>query len=279
MARESTNDVIYAAVSRLLMPLVKLLIRNGISFGAFSEVAKRVYVDVSKTEFKIPEIPQTNTRIATLTGLSRKEVLRITNEIQAGTIDLTDQHNRATRVVSGWIREPEFHDKRGRPAALPFEGEHRSFSRLVKMFSGDIPARTILDELVHSGSVKHLKDNRINLVTNAYIPASDTLEQIRMLGTDVSDLIATIDHNIVTEADASFFQRKVCYNNIPQEHLDKLKKLIVREAQSALETMNSDMARFDRDSTPDIEGTGRKRAGISIFYFENNPPAAEDNDD
>jgi len=267
------NDVftrtLYAALARLLTPLIRILLRSGVSFNVFSEIAKRLYVTISQQEFTIPGKPQTNTRIATLTGLSRKEVLRIVSEEPKSEADLTDQHNRATRVISGWIREGEFHDKRGMPAALPFDGTGKSFSALVKRFSGDIPARTILDELLHSGAVKHLKDQRIQLVAKAYIPASDSTEKIKMLGTDVSDLINTIDHNLKTAGSASRFQRKVTYNNIPQEHVDAIRSSIVHTAQAALEKMNQDMAKHDRDSNPQIKGTGRKRAGIGIFYFEN----------
>ena len=41
----------------------------------------------------------------------------------------------------------EFADKRGQPANLPFEGEKGSFSELVRRYSGDVPARAVLDEL------------------------------------------------------------------------------------------------------------------------------------
>jgi Family of unknown function (DUF6502) len=269
MNNDALARTLYSAISRLLTPLIRILIRSGVSFNVFSEIAKRLYVNISQQEFSIPGKPQTNTRIATLTGLSRKEVLRIVSEGPRYEADLTDQHNRATRVISGWVRESEFHDKRGMPAALPFDGTGNSFSSLVKRFSGDIPARTILDELLHSGAVRYLKDQRIQLVANAYIPASDSMEKIKMLGTDVSDLISTIDHNLTSEGSASRFQRKVSYNNIPTEHIDAIRSSIVHTAQTALEKMNRDMAKHDRDSNPQIRGTGRKRAGIGIFYFEN----------
>lgn len=262
------NQALYAALTRLLTPLIRLLIRSGISFNVFAEIAKRIYVDVSDKEFRISGKPQTNTRIATLTGLSRKEVLRIVSEPPVSEADLTEQHNRATRVISGWIRDPAFHDRRGTPAALPFGGADKSFAALVKKYSGDIPARTILDELVHSGAAKYLKDDRIKLVANAYIPVASTTAKINMLGTDVADLIKTIDHNLNTDGAACRFQRKVCYDNIPTEHIDGLKTSIVQTAQTALEAMNREMARHDRDGNPELGGTGRTRAGISIFYFE-----------
>ena len=216
MEKPAFTETLYAALECLLESLVRLLIRKGVSFSVFSEIAKRSYVKVAERDFRIPGKKQTNTRIATITGLSRKEVLRITDLQQSGDEFLTDQHNRATRVISAWTRLEEFHDRRGRPAALPIEGDIRSFASLVKQSSGDIPARTILDELLHSGSVCYLKDKRIRLVGNAYIPVGDVMTKVRMLGTDVSDLISTIDHNLDADSEGSCFQRKVSYNNIPR---------------------------------------------------------------
>lgn len=270
MIDKDYTEALYSAISRLLRPLVKLLIRKGVSFAVFTEIVERTYFDVADKDFQIPGKPQTNTRIATITGLSRKEVLRLQTQSQAGEKNLTDQHNRATRVISAWGREAFFQDKRGRPAALPFEGSKRSFSSLVKQFSGDIPARTILDELIHSGSVKLLKDERIQLICNAYIPTTDNVEKVRMLGMDVHDLIATISHNINPGKEGAYFQRKVTYNNIPEDYIEKLKQIIVNKGQSALESINKDMAKYDRDCNPDLKGSGRKRVGISIFYFEDN---------
>ena len=177
----------------------------------FSEIAKRLYVTIAQREFAIPGKPQTNTRIATLTGLSRKEVLRVVGEKgPKSEADLTDQHNRATRVISGWVRSSEFHDKRGMPAALPFDGTGKSFSALVKRFSGDIPARTILDELLHSERGEISEGSKDTNWSPMPISRHRTAwKKIKMLGTDVSDLINTINHNLTTEGSASRFQRKV----------------------------------------------------------------------
>jgi len=45
---------ISAAVTNLLRPLVRLLLRNGIPYRTFSDIAKRVYVEVATEEFRIP---------------------------------------------------------------------------------------------------------------------------------------------------------------------------------------------------------------------------------
>ena len=76
MAIDLTN-AISAAIKRLLYPLVRVLLRQGMPYGAFSDLAKRVYVDVAMQEFGIPGRKQSISRVSIMTGLTRKEVRRI----------------------------------------------------------------------------------------------------------------------------------------------------------------------------------------------------------
>lgn len=47
------NKVLTVAILRLLKPLVRVLLRQGISFGAFSDLAKKVYVEVAENNFSV----------------------------------------------------------------------------------------------------------------------------------------------------------------------------------------------------------------------------------
>ena len=69
-------------------------------------------------------------------------------------------------------------------------------------------------------------------------------------------------------AKAVAFRERSATTIYPDEHIEQVKHIIVDLAQTALEDMNNEMASHDRDGNPEIVGTGRKRAGISIFYFE-----------
>jgi len=75
--RENVTGAVSAAVGRLIRPLVRILLRNGIPFGAFADIVKRVYVEVATEEFGLPGRKQSKSRVSILTGLSRKEVLRV----------------------------------------------------------------------------------------------------------------------------------------------------------------------------------------------------------
>jgi len=268
MSSTELNKVLCRAVLSLLKPLVRILLRNGVSFGQFTDLAKRAYVEVASDEFSIPGKPQTTSRISTITGLTRKDVQRLRNESLDSDVGASAKYSRAARVINAWISESAYLDQQGMPVFLPFEGPAPSFAALVKEASGDITARTILDELIHIGAVKQLDDGQLKLLVRAYIPMADDVEKIGILGTDVSDLISTIDHNLGRKQGQAYFQRKVCYDNLPQEVMDELRDTIAEKAQAALESMNEDMAKCDRDRDRKIKGSGRVRAGLGIFYFQ-----------
>ena len=68
---DKKNQVLYAAVARILRPLIHILIRNGISYGTFADLAKWLFVDVAKREFAIEARKQTISRVSVITGLTR----------------------------------------------------------------------------------------------------------------------------------------------------------------------------------------------------------------
>jgi hypothetical protein len=265
MAMKQINDIIYSAVSTLLRPLVRILLRNDIPLAIFTDLAKRVYVDVAMEDFSLPNRKQSISRVALLTGLSRKEVLRVRRLAPVIDSSLAERHNRSTRVVSGWSRDERFLDA-GKPAALAFEGEGACFAELVKLFSGDITPRAVRDELLRSGLVERLEDGRLQLVAPAYLPQSEA-EKMHILGSETADLIGTIDHNLQGQ-DTPFFQRKVCYTRFPARHLAGLRSLSRDKAQQLLEELDRWMAEHDlQDPEPDDDRQHR-RAGLSIYYFE-----------
>lgn len=262
------NKILAAAILRLLRPLVRILLRNGVTYGAFADLAKWVFVDVAGKEFALPGRKQTVSRISVITGLTRKEVSRIQQIETPDDSAVSHQYNRAARVISGWTHDRRFSDGKDTPLVLPFEGENPSFAELVKQYSGDMPARAVLDELLRIGAVEKESDGRLRLIARAYVPLGDESGKLNILGTDVYHLITTIDHNLQNAGADPRFQRKVAYDNLPGEAMPQLRKLSAEKSQALLEELNRWLREHDRDANPDAGGSGRKRAGIGIYYFE-----------
>jgi len=264
----STHTALQAAILRLLKPLVRLLLRHGVSFGGFVELAKRVYVELALSEFGIPGRKPSISRAAIITGLTRKEVTRVSQLAPLSDAELQDSYNRAVRVIGGWTRDAAFLDAGGEPAALPLDGGTASFSELVRRYSGDVPARAMLDELLRVGAVAQDAQGTIRLETKAYVPAQTDEEKLAILGIDVADLVTTIDHNLTQPPEASRLQLKVSYDNLPAEPLPAFRGAAARQAFELLQRLDRELSALDRDANPSVQGTGRMRAGVGIYYFE-----------
>ncbi len=261
-------QALLAAVIRLLRPLVRILLREGISYKTFVDLVKWVYVDVAMEEFGIEGRKQSISRVSVITGLSRKEVLRVRRLERPDDSASTERYNRAARVIAGWRRDKDFLDAKGRPASLPMSGRGATFTGLVRRFSGDVPVRALLDELIRIGAVKRLRNDRIRLLARVYVPEGSDVDKLQILGTDVSYLIATIDHNLQHGDSIPFFQRKVFYDNVPDEALPKFRRLSTKKAQRLLEQLDRWLAEHDRDINSSVEGSGRNRTGLGIYYIE-----------
>jgi hypothetical protein len=257
------------AVVQLLRPLCRLLLRHAMSFKAFEDLAKRAYVEVAWKEFGIPGKKPSTSRVAVLSGLTRKEVQRLLDgePPPAEDDDSADRYNRAARVLTGWVRDADFHDAQGAPRRLAAEGSD-GFAGLVRRYSGDMPARAVLDELVRVGAVREAGGGQLELLTRAYVPLRSPADKLAILGSDVADLVTTIEHNLHHGGAAPRFQRKVMYDAIPVSAVAEFRKLSAAQSQAFLEQLDGWLAQHDLDVHPQAGNPQRVRTGLGIYYFE-----------
>ncbi|HHH35261.1 MAG TPA: hypothetical protein ENK48_00345 [Gammaproteobacteria bacterium] len=263
--RESLDKALSAAILTLLRPLVRILLRNGIAYGTFAELAKKVYVDVAFEEFPTPGRKQTISRVSALTGLTRKEAKRLLELENPDDQGANERYNRAVRVISGWLNDARFHDEEGQPAVLPLEDGNPSFADLVRKYSGDIPPHAMLLILSDAGSVQR-EDDRVRLVAKAYIPGGDPVDKINILGTDSAELIATIDHNLTAPEDRLWFQRKVSDARVDPAALPRFRALAGDKAQALLEELDQWLARHECGGNDGDEAGAYVSMGI--YYHE-----------
>lgn len=266
------------AARRILYPLVRILLRNGIPSDSLTELVRKTYVDVAETEFAIDGKRQTTARISVITGLNRKEVARLRG---SGPLRNDDQRrwNRAAAVLGAWLRDPDFQDRKGDPLDLHFEEGAPSFAQLVKKHSGDMQPRAIADELLRVGAVESVEGGRLRMTTRGYVPAEDPESVAEILGIDTAEFIETVDHNMRAGADDKLFQLKVLSDNVPAKYLDEFNAYSRRLSMPVLEELNRWLA--ERDLKRDWSGDDdRVVLGLGIFQI-NRPavrPAEKDED-
>ena len=232
------NISLINAATRLLRPVVKILPRNGIDYGTFAEVIRKVYVDSAFDQVKESGKRPTISSIAAITGLTRKEAKRL-KELDMPESRVTHQrYNRAIRVISGWLNDSRFLDAKSQPASLSIEEGENSFANLVKSYSGDIPTSAMLTVLEASKTIARDGD-LVRLIQHAYIPESDPVEKLDILGSDVAELIQTINHNLSSPADQLMFQRKVSNARVNLDAVPVFKKMAEQKSQNLLEELDS----------------------------------------
>lgn len=260
------------SVEQLLAALFRVLLRHGMSFTAFEALAKRVYVDVALREFGIPGKKPSISRAAILSGLTRKEVQHLVADAPAeramGVAGVAERENRAIRVLSAWSRDADFLDAEGAPRVLALQEGAASFAALVRRHSGDVPVRAVLDELVRVGAVLRHDDGRVELLQRAFL-ARGAVDKIEHLGTDVADLVRTIDHNI-ERADDPRFQRRVMYHDMPRNVVAEFRKFSAAQAMALLVKLDRWLAA--RSAAHEAADPDPKQApvrlGMGIYYFE-----------
>jgi hypothetical protein len=265
------------AVRRILRPLVRILLRNGIPCKAFTELVRQAYVDIADEEFTIEGKRQTAARIAVITGLNRKEVSRL-----RGTPPLDTAaevwRNRASHVLASWRRDREFLDLKEDPLDLPLYGESPNFTDLVRKHSGDMYPRSVADELLRLGAIEEV-DGRLRMTNRGYVPGADPEMIIDILGIDAAEFIETVDHNLQADSDAErLLQLKVLCDNLPAEHLEAFNRYSTRLSRPVLEELSRWLSERDkgRDWSGDDE---RMQVGLGIFQINRPARRPEDSGD
>lgn len=249
-------------VLRVLKPLVYLLIKNEVSHSEFSEMAKTAYVEVAQSRFAIPQKKMTVSRVAVLSGLSRKEVVRLSKEGNKSPEPKVTQ-SRAARVVTGWLNDPDFL-LNSKPKDLSLRGEN-SFTTLVERYSGDITSGAILDELLRTEIVSLVDEQYIKLEQFGYIPDKNEIEQIDILSVCAQDLLNTGIHNLNNKKDHARFQRQLIHRKVSEEVAEKFTALCKEKSLDLLLDLDNWLKNQKVQSD---SAKAKSRIGLGIYHFE-----------
>jgi len=269
MSDKTPEAAILGAARRVLRPLVRQLIHHGATYPAVNKLLKQVFVEVAGEEGRLPGRMLSDSRIALITGIPRKEVAHLRDQV-AEVPELPLDTHFATRLLSRWITEDRFLTPDGEPQILPFESGDGgpSFSELVRSVGRDLPARAVLDELVRVGAASVSPTREVQLLTRRYIPLTGTIEKIDMLGTDAEQFIETIGHNILSAPEDAFLQQKIEFDNVGTRGVPILRRQLRKLADAFLRRVEDLMVLYDRDRNPKAPGGERSRVTMGAYYFE-----------
>lgn len=272
---EQKNTVLREILRKLLKPLVRIMLRYGYSYREFNNLAKEVFIEVCYDDFTLEGRKMTASRVAVLTGLDRKEIVKLVNNRQLNQSVTSQPINRAARVIGGWLQDKDYQTQQGKARAIPVKGDGVSFQTLVGKYGGDITFGPILDELLRINAVEYDCDNNLSLLAEGYLPVSDELEKLKIIGVSAQDLLTTIDYNLNAPKHPRF-QREVVYLNLSQNSINEFKIISHDKSQKLLLELNEWLAnKLELDKR--LETTqSHSRVGLGIYYIEDDPQKQED---
>ncbi|HEX6929497.1 MAG TPA: DUF6502 family protein, partial [Gammaproteobacteria bacterium] len=182
---------------------------------------------------------------------------------------VTERQNRAARVLAGWRNDRRFLDSEGKPCPLPLKSTDSvaSFHTLVAAYSGDVPPRTVLDELRRANCVQVDADGNIELLDSVYGPRTHAEDYLSTVSAVMKALGATADFNVAYPNSKNGRMMRVWYqHNVPVSRLPEAQALIQEAAIRLGRQMDAELAKLaHRDRQPGVEYS---RAGLGAFYFQ-----------
>ena len=259
------SPALMGALRRLLRPLVRVLIAQGLTFPALSRLLKELYVEVAEREFPVAGRPQSDSRINLLTGIHRKDVRALRDprrELTSGSPVVS----RNARMIAIWAGNPAFLDERARPRPLPRHADGDgapSFESLVESISKDIRARVVLDEWLRLGLVRLDEDEQVHLNSEAFVPREDFEDLAFYFGRNLHDHIATSAHNLLG-GEPRQLERAVYYDKLTPGSVEALNAMSREVGQEALLKINRKAFELAEADEGKAEATRRMSFGV---YF------------
>ena len=271
-----TSSAIHAFFSRLLTPVARIMLRNGVSFKELNSICKKVYVGVATEEFGVDGRPTNVSRVAMLTGMTRRDVRNVRLSLDGEEQAVLGRMNSATRLLSGWYQDPDFTDPEGKTLPLPESGSARSFAELAKRYAGDIPVTTLLKELENAGAIERAADGLLEANTRYYMPGRTTpatSETLMRSGSVLEDIGDTVDFNLGRRPeDETRFERRATNVRVSAEVIGEFRQFIEQEGQAFLEKVDSWLSDHE---VPEAELDHHEiiRLGLGAYWIQG--PGAE----
>ncbi len=265
MASRELRRRILDALGRLLEPIVLLLLKSGITWREFADLAKAKYVQVATNAFGIRGRPTNASRVAILTGIDRRDV----RKLRALTADeppfAAGFMSKPTQVLAGWFHDPDFRAPSGEPRELHVSEGEGSFAALVRRYTPGIPHVAMIKELRAVGAIEELPDGHVRVLKRNYIPRELADNQIRLWGSVLQDVGTTLEHNLMRKpTELARFERRALSLTVERSALRDFEAFLAVEGQAFLERVDDWLASHQIDSTTSAPTQGI-RLGVGVY--------------
>ncbi len=269
----STTQVgLMDAIAICLRPIARMLLRSGIGYKQFAELAKVAFMQEALGERDSRGRMVNLSRVAIKTGLSRKEVARLRAVMNSSArlglshVDAVFHSGHAARVLQLWHVDPRFVTPAGTPKTLSFTGEEPTFSTLVRAAGGDVPPGAVRAELFDARSIIENEYGRLVPIKRYFVPADAGEELVVGFTHIVSPVLEGLARNTDRESKQPFIQRLAYSDRLPTTAIPHFREVARSRASEFVQVIDDWLS--SNESKPEATGESGFRVALGVFYYE-----------
>ena len=265
------------ALRRVLRPIIRLMIRVGIRYDEFADVARGAYVE-SAVRDGIGEIKHaTRDQIAWATGISRERVDHYIESTKPLPVDGIAPISLMSEVLHRWYTDPQYQGPSGVPLEIEINAASApSFHDLVKQIDAEAAPEPVLEELLRAGAVTHSGAQRVRAVTRCFIWPKGAFPLFQYFGVTLAQLIETHEHNLTcTDAKKKRLERSVFAERGLSERLLPSFHAFAKDRADQFLTDLDDWLGGLAHSLAKETGP-RMEAGVDVYFYVETPADTQD---
>jgi hypothetical protein len=269
---DSFREKIFAALHEAIKPIARALLRSGISFREFSDVAKAAFVQVATEDYGIRGRPTNISRVAVMTGLTRKEVKRIRDLGPKSHNSSTSKRNPLSDLLHYWNTDPDYCDADGNPKPLFIDGPTISFSDLVRRCAGDIPPGAMRTELKRLGAISEDENGALIVKTRQYLPNDADNRLLVGINFGLRTLASTISVNGDPDSDSTLPQKFIDSALINPKELPEIQEKLTNKISAFAIDIDDFLSEHEEDSR-EVDAENMASVGVGVYFYKDDGTA------
>lgn len=264
----SPMELVLRAFAVAIRPLVRLLVRKGVTYPAAAERLRAAFIGEAMAEIQAKGMKPTASAVSLLSGVHRKDLrardLDATQGDESGPEDDTPL-GLIGEVVARWLSDPDYCED-GRPRRLQRGAGGHDFDRLVQGVSTDVGPRAVLDEMLRL-QVARSSDEGIELDTHGMVPRGDFAAMASALGDNLRDHAASASANLLDGRNQ--LEQALYVDEITPESAQRLHREAAKAWQTAFaRVMRTAEQRHAHDQQHAEPGDRRSRVRFGVYFHE-----------
>jgi Family of unknown function (DUF6502) len=265
----SPSTLILQACLVLIGPLIRLMLRHGITYTLFTAALKKSFIDAATKELEESKNIPTDSAVSLLSGVHRRDIRNITRAPASELTGVRSPIGASAQLVAKWMSDPAYLNAKDKPISLLRTGGDISFDALAQSISSDVRPRALLDDLIRLGLVRENND-QIELLTQGFVPQQGFKELSEQFQNNLHDHLAAACANLskTSTDNQTYLEQAIYVDQLSEESANDLhKSAAVAWRQAFKAVMRDAQVKFDFDQTNTKKPKRKFRVRFGAYFY------------